>query len=264
MMVFPDPVAFSIGSLKVYWYGLAYAMGGWLGWHLTHRAIAHRRLPWLRPDVWARSLPAIMAGIVIGGRLGFVLLYEPMYFWQHPWEVLAIWNRGMSFHGGLLGVIVSMGLLARRCHSPVWPLIDGVALSCPLGIMLGRIANFINQEHIGRPTSGPFKVLYPLCPDTWRHPAPLYEALLEGALLGLVLWYLLGRGWGHRPKALSGGFCIGYGVARWVCEYYREPDGMMGGLTTGQWYTIPCVLAGLWLWYQSYRGPNSCVSQPQA
>lgn len=244
-----DPVLVEIGPFAIRWYALAYVVGLLLGWrycvwlagrppHLVGRAEIDDFL------VWATL------GVVLGGRLGYVLFYQPLHFLANPLEILAVWQGGMSFHGGLLGVVLAMALFARRRRLPFFALTDIVACATPIGLLLGRIANFINGELYGRPSEVPWAMVFPGGGPLPRHPSQLYQAALEGLLLFLLL-FLLARFTGaqRRLGLLSGVFFLGYGIARIVGEFFREPDAhlgyLLGGATMGQLLSLPMVIAGL-------------------
>ncbi|MGH8222736.1 MAG: prolipoprotein diacylglyceryl transferase [Woeseiaceae bacterium] len=243
-----DPIAFSIGPLAVRWYGLMYLAGFAAGWWLGARRIAQGRAPLTREQFDALLFAAVL-GVILGGRLGYVLFYKPGYYAAHPLEIVAIWQGGMSFHGGLLGVIAAMAFVARRHGIGFLPLADFVAPLVPLGIAAGRIANFINGELWGRPTDLPWGIVFRGAGELPRHPSQLYQASLEGlALLALLWWY------SAKPRAagrISGLFLAGYGVLRFLVEFTREPDAHLGllalGLSMGQWLSFPMIAAGAWL-----------------
>ncbi|NAZ37446.1 prolipoprotein diacylglyceryl transferase [Rubellimicrobium sp. CFH 75288] len=280
--VIPWPV-FGV-QIPLRWYALAYIVGIILGWRLAVLALR-------RPALWGGSPPMtppqlealltwIILGIVAGGRLGYVLFYRPLHFLQHPWEIPALWQGGMSFHGGFLGVVLAVALFARRHALPLGGVADAIALASPPAILLGRIANFINAELWGRPTTLPWGVIFPGaaaqdCPGfpspCARHPSQLYEAGLEGLLLGLLLILMAFR-WGalRRPWLLTGTFLLGYGISRFLVEFVRQPDAQFvspgnplglafhwngWGLTMGQVLTLPLLLAGLLLVLAARRRP---------
>jgi len=216
-------------------------------------------------------LTAIILGVILGGRLGFVLFYQPLYYLAHPLEIVKVWEGGMSFHGGFLGVLVAGLWFARRNGVPAMQLSDAMALVAPIGLFFGRIANFVNAELWGRPTDLPWGVIFPGldaqdCPGIIpglcaRHPSQLYEAGLEGLALGLLLWLLVRRGALKRPGIVTGVFLMGYGAARFAVEFVRQadaqfitPDNPLGhalqvggfGLSMGQILSLPMILAGLW------------------
>lgn len=277
---FPDisPEAFAFDLFGVHialrWYALAYIVGILLGWRLSVAALRRPALwrgsPAMTPAQLEALLTWIILGIIAGGRLGYVLFYQPGYYLDHPWEIPAIWHGGMSFHGGFLGVCLAILLFTRHHGLPLGGVADTIALASPPAILLGRIANFINAELWGRPTTLPWGVAFPGeaaqdCPGIegicFRHPSQLYEAGLEGLLLGLLLILMAFR-WGalrHR-WLLSGTFLLGYGVSRFLVEFVRQPDAQFvspgnplglalhwngWGLTMGQVLTLPLIAAGL-------------------
>lgn len=276
---FPDisPEVFSISAFgmefALRWYALAYMVGIGLGWFLARTALGMPRLwPADQPPMTRGQLEDLMTwiivGIILGGRLGFVLFYQPGYYLSHPAEILMIWQGGMAFHGGFLGVALAWWVFCARNGIPRMQAADMMALATPVGIMLGRIANFINAELWGRPTDAPWGVVFPvqgaLCEGQpcARHPSQLYEAGLEGLLLGLLLIVLaFGFGALRKPGLITGLFVAGYGAARFIVEFFRladaqyiTPDNPYGhvlrltdtlGLTMGQMLSLPMVLAGL-------------------
>ena len=251
MLVHPqfDPVAFSLGPLSVRWYGLMYLIGFmlflWLG------RLRAQRFP-LR-GFTAASLDDLLfygvLGVILGGRLGQVLFYEPGYYLFHPLEIFAVWKGGMSFHGGFLGVLTAMALYARKTGKTFFEVTDFIAPLVPLGLAAGRIGNFINGERWGRVADAalPWAMVFPQVDSQPRHPSQLYEFAGEGLTLFLILWWFSAR---PRPRgAVSGMFLIGYGLLRFLAEYFREPDAGIFGLSytvsMGQWLSLPMVLAGL-------------------
>jgi phosphatidylglycerol:prolipoprotein diacylglycerol transferase len=253
MLVHPqfDPVAFSIGPLQVHWYGLTYLVAfGLFLWLAALRA----RQPWYAQAGWTRRdvedlLFFGVLGVVIGGRLGYALFYKPGYYAAHPLEVFAVWKGGMSFHGGLLGVLAAIALFARRRRRPFLEVTDLVAPCIPVGLASGRIGNFINGELWGRTAdpSLPWAMVFPQSgSDVPRHPSQLYQFALEGLLLFALLWWYARK---PRPRGMvSGAFLVGYGVLRFIAEYFREPDSFLGllalNMSMGQWLCVPMVLAG--------------------
>ena len=249
-----DPIAFSIGPLAVRWYGLMYLAGFAIGWWLGTRRIAKGQAPITRAQL-DDLLFLVVLGVIFGGRLGYVLFYKPAYYAAHPLEILAIWQGGMSFHGGLLGVMLAMVVAARR-HKVHWlRLMDFIAPLIPPGIAAGRLGNFINAELPGRVTDVPWGMVFPGAGDAPRHPSQLYQFALEGLTLFAVLWWFSSK---PRPRGqVSAMFLLGYGVLRFVAEFAREPDSFIGylalGLTMGQWLCIAMIAAGAALLIWSRR-----------
>jgi len=255
-----DPVALQLGPLSIHWYGLTYLVGFglflWLGaLRLKHPPFASLSGDgaWSRRDVDDILFWGVL-GVVLGGRLGYCLFYKPGFYLAHPLEILSVWQGGMSFHGGLMGVIVAMVWFARSRQRPWLEVADFVAPCVPTGLAAGRIGNFINGELWGRvadPTL-PWAMVFRGAGDVPRHPSQIYQFLLEGLLLFVLLWWFA-----RRPSArgqVSAVFLMGYGVLRFVAEYFREPDQFLGllalNLSMGQWLCVPMVLlgVGLWLW----------------
>jgi phosphatidylglycerol:prolipoprotein diacylglycerol transferase len=240
-----DPVAFSIGPLAVRWYGLMYLAGFFIGWWLGLRRIAGGLSPITRAQL-DDLLFLIVLGVILGGRLGYVLFYKPGYYASHPLEIVAIWQGGMSFHGGLLGVMLAMVFAARR-HQVDWlRLMDFIAPLIPPGIAAGRLGNFINAELPGRVTSLPWGMVFPGTDGAPRHPSQLYQFALEGVVLFFFLWWF-----SSRPRArgeVSAMFLLGYGSLRFIAEFGREPDAFIGylalGLSMGQWLSLAMIAGG--------------------
>jgi phosphatidylglycerol:prolipoprotein diacylglycerol transferase len=257
MLVHPqfDPVAIQIGPLAVRWYGLMYLLGFVLFVVLGKlRARQNLLTGWHPRDVDDMLFYGVF-GVIVGGRLGYVLFYKLGYYLEHPLEILAVWQGGMSFHGGFIGVLVALIFFARNRHKRWLEVTDFVAPLIPLGLGLGRIGNFINGELWGRPTGTSWGMVFPQVDMQLRHPSQLYEAALEGIVLFILLWWFARR---RRPVgAVSGLFLIGYGSFRFLVEYAREPDSFLGllsfGLTMGQWLSLPMIAAGVALMVWSYR-----------
>jgi len=257
MLIHPqfDPVAFHIGPIAVRWYGLMYLVGFALFAILgKYRARRNLMTGWHPRDVDDMLLYGVF-GVILGGRLGYVLFYKPLYYLDHPLEIAAVWQGGMSFHGGLLGVLVALAFFARSRRKRWFDVTDFVAPLVPLGFAAGRIGNFINGELWGRVTSVPWGMVFPQAGPESRHPSQLYQVALEGVLLFVVLWIFTAR---RRPEgAASGLFLVGYGLCRFVAEYAREPDGFLGllalGLSMGQWLSLPMIVIGLVIIRWSYR-----------
>lgn len=259
LLPFPqiDPVIFSIGPLAVRWYGLAYVAGLVLGWRYMH-LLNRRYAKAMEPKDIDDLLFWMTIGVVLGGRLGSVLFYNLPYYIDNPLAAFAIWQGGMSFHGGLLGVIAAEILFARRRGISLFRLADLVAVAVPIGLFFGRIANFINGELYGRQTDVAWAMIFPNSDGEPRHPSQLYEAGLEGLLLLVVLFLLARRpGAFDKPGSLAGVFLIGYGLSRIVVELAREPDAypgyLIGGTTMGQWLSVPMLLLGAALIWNGHR-----------
>ena len=262
-------------TIALRWYALAYIAGLLIGWQIMLKLIRTARLwPMSAPmtaDQVERLLTWIILGVVLGGRLGYVLFYQPAHYLTDPWQILKVWEGGMSFHGGFIGVVLAAVVFCRREKIPLLPAADLMAVATPPGLFLGRIANFINAELWGRPTTMPWGVAFPgdaaqMCDGVLdvcaRHPSQLYEAALEGLLLGAVLiWLVWRKGWLGFPGRTAGLFFAGYGVARFVVEFFRQPDAQfvtagnpLGlawqiggfGLTMGQILSVPMIAVGLW------------------
>lgn len=265
-----DPIAIEIGPFAIRWYALAYVAGIVGGWWYSRRLVANAPL-WgdvKRPTLVDMDDLIIWAalGIVLGGRIGYVLFYNFESYLADPLEILTIWRGGMSFHGGFLGVVLAMALFARARALNLLSLLDVGAVVAPIGLFTGRIANFVNGELWGRPAPDfPYAVIFPAAGPEPRHPSQLYEAFAEGIVL-LVLIGIAARIVGfRRPGTLAGLFALGYGIARIVCEFFREPDEQLGflfggafshlgGITMGQVLSLPMVIAGLLLVFAARQG----------
>jgi phosphatidylglycerol:prolipoprotein diacylglycerol transferase len=255
ILTFPafDPVLISFGPFVVRWYALAYIVGILGGWFYARAIVRSEKL-------WGGPAPLTVAdyddfvlwvtlGIILGGRLGYVLFYNPAYFAAHPLETVQLWKGGMSFHGGFLGCVIAVILFARRRGIPILSLGDITCAVAPIGLFLGRIANFINGELWGRPSDVPWAMAFPGAGPVPRHPSQLYEATLEGIVLFVVLALLMRAGALKRPGTITGAFALGYGIARAFCELFREPDAQLGflwgGLTMGMLLSLPLMLVGI-------------------
>lgn len=246
-----NPVAFEIGPLSVRWYGLMYLFG-FLFAGLLLKSRASRLAP-VHPDKLSDLLFYSMLGVILGGRWGYILFYQPMLWIKDPLFALRLWEPGMSFHGGLLGVLIALALFARRYHHRFLEVTDFVAPVVPVGLFLGRLGNFINGELWGRPTHLNWGVVFPQVDHLARHPSQLYEAFLEGLLLFTVLWYVSRKP--QREGLCSGLFLMLYSIARFVVEFYREPDNAIGfiaggWLTMGQVLCLPMGGIGLFLYWR--------------
>ena len=269
MLSYPhiDPVIFSIGPLQVRWYGLMYILGFMAAYLLVrHQA---RLFQWNRLLKHLDNLNlALIAGVILGGRLGYVLFYNLQYYLQHPLEIFATWQGGMSFHGGCIGVLICGALFCKRHNIAFWKAADLYVVTVPIGLGLGRIGNFINGELYGRITEAPWGMVFPGGGFLPRHPSQLYEALLEGVLLFIILWSLKARPWQKKYKkqwphgSMLALFIILYGIFRFLVEFVREPDPQLGrvlaGMTMGQLLSL--VMAGsgilLWMWRRKAAGTS--------
>lgn len=252
-----DPVLISLGPFAIRWYALAYILGIVLGWRLVRRIV--QRPGWrVKPEAVDDLVFYVTLGVILGGRLGYVLFYQPDHYLDRPLELLAVWRGGMSFHGGLIGVLVATFLFARRRELAFFELTDALAVVTPIGLFLGRLANFVNAELWGRMTDVPWGVIFPAAGAVPRHPSQLYEAGLEGLVLfAVMLWAARGP---HPPEdcgKLSGIFLVGYALARICGELFREPDVQIGylagGVTMGQLLSLPMLLFGLLLILRARR-----------
>ena len=259
-----NPIALQIGPVAIHWYGLTYlaAFGLWM--FLAYRRLKHEPFASIQgPGAWSSKdvedmLFLGVLGTVLGGRLGYCLFYKPDFYLANPLQILFVWQGGMSFHGGLLGVIASQLWFARSRGKPFWQVMDFVAPCVPLGLGCGRIGNFINGELWGREADPdlPWAMVFPQSGIAIpRHPSQLYELLLEGIVLFIVLWLYARKE--RKPAQVSAVFLVGYGAARFTAEYFREPDSFLGVLalhmTMGQWLCIPMILGGvlLWVWAET-------------
>ncbi len=259
-----DPVLFSIGPLSVHWYGIGYVIGILFAWWYGKKLVNTARL-W--PNNNAPMDPLALddfvlwaaLGVVIGGRLGYVLFYNFSFYISNPLEIPAVWDGGMSFHGGILGTTVAMILFARKRGIPVWSMFDTIAAGVPIGLGVVRIANFINSELWGRVSDVSWAVYFPNGGPLPRHPSQLYEAALEGFVLFFVLALLIWKG--NKLKApgfIAGAFVAGYGLSRIMVEFFREPDAQLGYLvggwmTMGMVLSVPMVLLGVWAMWRGNR-----------
>jgi phosphatidylglycerol:prolipoprotein diacylglycerol transferase len=250
-----DPVAIHLAGLSIHWYGIMYLIGFlgfiWLG---KYRA---KHDPWRG---WNAQMvdDAIFygaLGVIIGGRMGYVLFYQTQYFMQQPLQIFAVWQGGMSFHGGFIGVLLAMGWFAKKYQQRWLSLMDFVAPLVPLGLGAGRLGNFINGELWGRPTDGSWGMVFPQVDTLPRHPSQLYEFALEGLLLFVLLWLYSRQP--RRTGAVSALFLIGYGGFRWLVEFTRQPDAQLGllslGMSMGQWLSLPMLLIGIWLFWRAHQ-----------
>lgn len=258
MLIHPqfDPVAIHLGPLAIHWYGLMYltAFALFLGLG-RFRMQARPDLGWNKRELDDLLFYGVL-GVVLGGRLGYIVFYKAAYYLQHPLEIFAVWQGGMSFHGGFLGVLVAMWLFSRKSGKSWLTVTDFIAPLVPLGLGAGRIGNFINGELWGRPTDAAWGIIFPQAGDgIARHPSQLYQFALEGLALFALLWWFSAK---PRPAgAVSGLFLIGYGSFRFLAEFAREPDNFLGllslGFSMGQWLSLPMILAGIAMLRWAYR-----------
>ena len=251
-----DPVLVNIGPFPIRWYALAYVAGLVMGWATTRFLVGRDRF-WApgqpRPSVLSIDdlVVYIAVGIIAGGRLGYVLFYNLPFFLDHPSEIPKLWTGGMAFHGGLIGAVLGFTIFAWRNKIPVLTVGDVVAAGVPFGLLFGRLANFIKPELWGRVTDVPWAMVFPGGGPLPRHPSQLYEAALEGVVLLLILALAIRRGALQRPGLVCGLFAIGYGVARIIVEFFREPDAQLGflfgGATMGMLLSVPLILVGVGL-----------------
>ncbi len=259
-----NQVAFSLGPLKVHWYGIMYLIGFVAGWWLGV-VRAYRPGSGWKPDEVGDILFYIALGVIIGGRLGYVLFYKPGHYLAHPLEVFFIWDGGMSFHGGLIGVMLALAWFARQTQRHFLVVADFIVPLTPIGLGAGRLGNFINQELWGAPTDLPWGMVFRTGGPLPRHPSQLYELALEGVVLFAILWLYSRR---LRPVgAVSGLFLFCYGLFRFAVELIREPDAHLGYLafgwvTMGQVLSVPMVLLGAWLLWHSRHGQRFPTPQP--
>ncbi|HMS06467.1 MAG TPA: prolipoprotein diacylglyceryl transferase [Burkholderiaceae bacterium] len=262
MLIHPDidPIALRLGPLAVHWYGVTYLVAFGLFYALARARLKHE--PYASSGHWsARDVEDLLfwgiVGVIVGGRVGYCLFYKPLYYLGHPLEIFAIWQGGMSFHGGMLGVIAAMVLYARKRGLPWLEVTDFIAPCVPTGLAAGRVGNFINGELWGRLADPalPWAMVFRGAGPLPRHPSQVYQFLMEGLLLFVLLWL-----YARRPRALgqvSGAFLVGYGVLRFTAEFFREPDAHLGllslGMSMGQWLCVPMVLAGAMLWWWAGR-----------
>lgn len=250
-----DSVAIHLGPLAVRWYGLMYLLAFGLFMLLGRLRIKNQPYTGWNTQQLDDMLFYGVLGVVLGGRLGYVLFYQPAHFINHPMEIFAVWQGGMAFHGGFLGVLAAMWLFARKCGKPWLALTDFIAPLVPLGLATGRLGNFINGELWGRPTDVAWGMVFPQVDNLPRHPSQLYQFALEGVALFVVLWLYSSK---PRPTgAISGLFLLGYGCFRFIAEFAREPDNFLGllslGLSMGQWLSLPMIIAGSAVLGWAYR-----------
>ncbi len=250
---FIDPVALSIGTLQIHWYGLMYLLAFITAWWLGR--LRADRYGWTKAEVEDVLFYGAL-GVIIGGRLGYVVFYGLPHTLSHPLNVVKVWQGGMSFHGGLIGVLVAFWLFARRSGKHYFAVSDFIAPMVPIGLFFGRIGNFINGELWGKASSLPWAIVFPAAGNMPRHPSMLYQAALEGLLLFIILWW-----YSLKPKplaAVSGLFLIGYGLLRFIVEFVRVPDEQYGylalnWLTMGQVLSLPMIIAGIFITINAHQ-----------
>lgn len=265
-LTFPmiDPVLVEFGPIVIRWYALAYIAGLVLGWLLMRHYVT-ADLKWAkgqrRPTLIELDDVLLIAalGVILGGRLGHILFYGLPYYLEHPWEALQVWRGGMAFHGGFLGVILAVGIFARMKRIPILTLFDLLAVTAPIGLFFGRIANFINQELWGHPTNVPWAVIFPRVDDIPRHPSQIYESIGEGLIPFLILNWIARKGGFRRPGLLAGLFGILYAIARSFSEIFREQDAsetLWGPFTMGMALSSPLLIVGAWLAIRALQRPR--------
>ena len=249
MFIYPkiDPVAFSIGPIKVHWYGLMYLVGFVSAWGLALFRIARYKLDWTKEQVDDLIFYAA-CGVILGGRLGYMLFYTGGDFFHRPWIFFKLWDGGMSFHGGLVGVILALMYFGKKINKPFWQIADFAAPLVPIGIAAGRLGNFINGELWGRITDVPWAMVYYHVDSNPRHPSQLYEFFLEGIVLFVITWWYASKE--RAAGKVSAIFLISYGLLRFIAESFRQPDSQLGfiafgWLTMGQLLSLPMVIGGL-------------------
>ena len=265
MLTYPhiNPIAVSIGPifgfgpLQVHWYGIMYLIGFVGAWWLARYRARRPGSTWVSLEIDDLIFYCAI-GVIVGGRLGNVLFYDPGYYFAHPIEILKVWEGGMAFHGGLIGAALGVALFARRYHTPLLTVCDLASLAAPIGIFLGRLANFIKPELWGRPTDVPWAIIFPGSDGLPRHPSQIYESVFEGLAVFIVLSLVARWGALRRPGLVAGLFGALYGVARIGCEFFRDPDPRLedlgNGLTMGMVLSTPLILVGLALIAWSLRG----------
>ena len=257
MLLFPhiNPVAVAIGPIQIHWYGLMYLIAFASAWFLAQWRVKHYHLNWSSEQISDLIFYAAL-GVILGGRIGYMLFYNTSELINHPLSLFKIWQGGMSFHGGLLGVLFATIFFTKKAKKSFWEVTDFVVPLVPLGLAAGRIGNFINGELWGRATDAPWGMVFPFVDAQPRHPSQLYEVGLEGIVLLIIVWW-----YAHKPKpagCVTAIFLIGYAVCRLIIECFREPDAQLGflafhWLTMGQLLSIPMLLVGLFIWWAKHN-----------
>ena len=251
-IILPEFNTFAVqfGGFGIRWYAVAYLVGLLAGWYLLRREADHKQSP-LHSQTVDILINYVLFGVIIGGRLGYILFYNSAYYLAHPQAILRIWEGGMAFHGALLGVAIAVLIMAKRHRVPFFVLTDRIALVVPIGLFFGRLSNFINGELYGRVTALPWAMIFPNSDGQPRHPSQLYEAGLEGLLLGVIMLMLWRRGWLQQHGRVTGVLLAGYGVARSMIEFVREPDAQIGllldSVSMGQLLSVPMIIFGVYL-----------------
>ena len=252
MFQFPniDPIAIDFGLIKVSWYALSYVVGILSSWYLILKIIKIKKIK-ISNKIISDLISNCMIGIILGGRLGYVIFYNPEYYFNNLTEIFKIWNGGMSFHGGLVGVILAIIYSSKKSKIPIMIFSDLISIVSPIGLFLGRIANFINGELFGRVTNNNFGMIFPNGGKLPRHPSQLYEAFFEGLVLFFIMVFLMNKSKNFEKQGfLTASFILFYGIFRFFIEYFREPDGHIGfiylNFTMGQILTLPMIVSGLY------------------
>lgn len=262
-----NPIAFKLGPIEVHWYGIMYLVGFLAGWLLGR---SRTRKPWspITEEQLGDLIFFVALGVILGGRIGYVLFYNFDYFLSHPLWLFEVWTGGMSFHGGLIGVMLAMWWFCRKVDRSFFQIADFVAPLVPIGLAAGRLGNFINGELWGRVTDVPWAMIFPRAPGHLpRHPSQLYEFALEGVTLFLILWFYSRK---QRPRmAVSALFLVGYGCFRFFCEFFRQPDRQLGflawhWLTMGQLLSAPMIAIGVWLFWYAHKRERRRAAAAQA
>lgn len=258
MFIYPhiNPIAFHVGPVAVHWYGLMYLISFALGWLLLTYRVRYFDLKWTKDQISDLVFYASL-GVILGGRIGYILFYNLSFYIAHPIDMLKVWDGGMSFHGGMLGVLLAIWIWCFRYRTAYFQVTDLIAPIVPIGLAAGRIGNFINGELWGRVTHVPWAMIYPEAGPLPRHPSEIYEFLLEGVCLFIVLWWFSFNK-KRPPMAVSGLFLLGYGLARFIGEFFRQPDPQLGfiawgWLTMGQLLCTPMILLGMVLLCIAYK-----------